>query len=72
VVQDSPHGHAKITAFISGSIKNAQQLQQMNFEQLKSRCQQAAKHNQSLLADLRRQWPSQFAEWLPDTINKLL
>jgi len=72
VVQDSPHGHAKITAFISSSIKNAQQLQKMNFEQLKSRCQQAAKHNQSLLADLRQQWPSQFAEWLPNTINKLL
>jgi hypothetical protein len=31
----------------------------------------AATHNQQLLAQMQRQWPGDFAQWLPEAIAKL-
>jgi hypothetical protein len=72
IVQDSPHGLAKITQFVSSSINTVQHLQGMDLSYVKHRCQQAALHNQDRLAKMRLQWPLDFANWLPNAIPKLL
>jgi hypothetical protein len=38
---------------------------------LLEQCQAAADHNQKLLAQMQRQWPEDFANWLPQLISKL-
>lgn len=68
---DSPCGISKIEAFISSNIELYSKLQTSNFNQIKARCQQAAKHNQQRLQELQQQWPLDFAHWLPDTLLEL-
>jgi hypothetical protein len=70
--QDTPHGIDKISLFVSDSIQNVKKLQQMNFLQLQSRCTRAATHNQQQLARLKSQWPTDFAQWLPCVIDKII
>jgi hypothetical protein len=72
VIQDSPHGVDKISKFIQASIHNVVCLQNINLAQVQTRCKQAASHNQQHLAQLRQQWPVDFAQWLPATIEKII
>lgn len=72
VRQDSPHGINKISAFIKASTENVQRLRQLDLNTIRSRCQQAANHNQQLLAAMRQRWPQDFAIWLPTVIEKIL
>lgn len=67
----TPDGIAKIQQFISSSIENQQRITCMDFDAVKLRCQKAATHNQKLLANLRKQWPQDFADWLPEVIKQL-
>lgn len=69
--QDSPYGLAKIARFVDSSLRNVTRLQNLDIEQIKQRCRQAAIHNQSVLAQMRRQWPNDFAQWLPSVIDKI-
>lgn len=68
---DTPHGIKKVETFISSNIRLYQELQKLNFEQVKKRCQQAAIHNQQRLAELQQQWPADFAQWLLDVLPEL-
>lgn len=71
-IQDNtPYGIAKIEAFINANIELYSKLQTSNFNQIKTRCQQAANHNQQRLRDLQQQWPGDFARWLPDILLEL-
>lgn len=72
ITQDSPHGVNKISKFIESSIKNYQRLCGMDVSYIHQRGQQAAQHNQVLLTKFRQQWPSDFANWLPQTVSKIL
>lgn len=69
--QDSPYGLAKIAGFVDSSLRNVTRLQNLDIEQIKQRCCQAAIHNQSVLAQMRSQWPKDFAQWLPSVIDKI-
>jgi len=72
VYQDPPHGLQKIKAYIKSSIDSYNQLKTGNFEQIKARCLQAAQHNQHLLTSLQLQWPTNFANWLPKTVETII
>lgn len=72
VSQDPPNGVEKITAFVTASIKTTEVLQGMDFGLVQKRCMQAAAHNQQLLATWRLKWPKDFADWLPQVIEKLI
>jgi len=65
------YGADKIAAFVAGSIDNANRIIKMDSVQLKNRCNAAASANQKLLANMRVQWPSDFAAWLPQVIARL-
>jgi len=54
----------KIDEFVWQGNKAIAQIKKMNFEQVRQRCQQAANHNQKLLADLRSQWPAEILAWM--------
>jgi hypothetical protein len=65
------YGHGKIIEFVKLNIQNYHNIKNSDQTKLAVRCQTAATHNQQLLAHLQRQWPGDFAQWLPNTIAKL-
>ena len=65
------YGHGKITEFVKLNIHNYHNIKNSDQAKLAVRCQTAATHNQQLLAQMQRQWPVDFAQWLPNTIAKL-
>jgi hypothetical protein len=67
----SNHGLKKIRAYISSSIEISKKLENMDLQQLKTRCKTAAEHNQQLLVELQQRWPADFANWLPTAIDKI-
>jgi hypothetical protein len=67
---DTVYGHGKISEFVRLNIQNYQNLTTYD-QQLVTRCQTAALHNQQLLAQMQQQWPQNFANWLHSTIAKL-
>lgn len=70
--QDSPYGLKKIKAFVEHSIHTVQQLKIKDFQQVKQRCFQAARHNQQVLHKLQQQWPVDFSTWLPQVVAKII
>lgn len=65
------YGHEKISEFVKLNIQNYHNIKNLDQRKLATRCQVAATHNQQLLAHLQRQWPADFAQWLPKMIAKL-
>jgi hypothetical protein len=65
------YGHGKISEFVKLNIQNYHNIKNSDQVKLAARCQTAATHNQQLLAHLQRQWPGDFADWLPKMIAKL-
>ena len=65
------YGHGKIFEFVKINIQNYHNITQLDQNKLAARCQTAAVHNQQLLAQMQRQWPGDFAQWLPEAIAKL-
>lgn len=65
------YGHGKITEFVKLNIQNYHNIKNSDQVKLAVRCHAAATHNQQLLAQMQRQWPVDFADWLPNTIAKL-
>jgi len=65
------NGIKKIRTYIDSSIGIYKKLVVMDVQHLKTRCEQAAEHNQQHLANLQKQWPQDFANWLPTAISKI-
>jgi hypothetical protein len=65
------YGHEKISEFVKLNIQNYHNIKNLDQDKLATRCQNAATHNQQLLAQMQRQWPADFADWLPNAIAKL-
>lgn len=65
------YGHGKISEFVKLNIQNYHNITHLDQIKLAARCQTAAAHNQQLLANMQRQWPGDFAQWLHKTIAKL-
>ena len=61
----------KLTDFVFESIDIVNRFQQRDQARLKSRCIEAAEHNQKLLAEMQHSWPRDFANWLPGLLDKL-
>jgi hypothetical protein len=59
----------KIVEFIVDSLAVSRKLPNKNFNEIQARCKQAAQHNQKLLADMRQQWPGDFAAWWANNIQ---
>jgi len=51
--------------------QNYNSLKSRNFNELKTRCQQAADHNLRLLYRYRQQWPQDFAAWWPKVLDHM-
>lgn len=68
---DTMYGHGKISEFVKLNIQNYYNIKNSDQVKLSVRCQTAATHNQQLLAQMQRQWPIDFAQWLLNTIAKL-
>lgn len=66
------HQHLSVSNYVNSTISTAQKLKAMPAEQLNSRVQQAAKHNQQLLKNLRFQWAADFAHWWQHNIEALI
>lgn len=71
IEQEPTQGIKKIRAFVNSSIQNYEKLQRTNLDLLQQRCQQAALHNQRLLAQHRQQFPQDFTHWLLQTVETL-
>lgn len=69
VYQTGQNGVDKIRAWLQFALENLQNVK--SHPDLAVRCQQAATHNQQLLLLWKRRWPSDFAAWLPHTVNAL-
>lgn len=67
----SQKGNKKIISYITNSFANYENLRKLPLDKLKRRCQQAAMHNQMLLNSMQKQWPSDFAAWIPSVIAAL-
>ena len=65
------YGHGKISEFVKLNTHNYHNIKNLNQTKLAVRCHTAATHNQQLLAQMQRQWPEDFANWLPQLISKL-
>ena len=65
------YGHGKISEFVKLNIQNYHKITHLDQNKLTTRCQTAALHNQQLLAQMQREWPGDFAQWLPNTITKI-
>ena len=69
--EPSYRGIEKIRAYITSCVKIYQNLASMDQNKLRTRCEQAARHNYQRLAELQHQWPGDFANWLPMAIDKI-
>ncbi len=64
-------GVNKIKNFVAHSHKVYSDLVKLPTNHLVTRCSQAARHNQRLLADQAGIWPRQCATWLTELIDKI-
>ncbi len=67
--QTGENGIDKIRDWLKYAVQNLEQAKA--YPNLDARCLQAATHNQQLLLTWKKRWPSEFATWLPDTVNAL-
>ena len=49
--------------FVWKSLEIVRALKTMDLSELQNRCSQAARHNQTLLAEMATEWPNDFAQW---------
>ena len=61
----------RMVDFVRDGHESVEAMKQLPFEQVNLRCQQAAQHNQKLLAQMQTNWPTDFAKWLPGVIEKI-
>lgn len=61
----------KMIEYIFEVDRAATGMQAKPFAEIKQRCEQAAEHNQQLLATMQQQWPVDFAAWLPNVIEQI-
>jgi hypothetical protein len=61
----------KMVDFVRNGDESVTAMKKQSFDQIKRRCQQAATHNQKLLAQMQANWPADFANWLPSVIEKI-
>lgn len=61
----------KMIEYVFDAVKATSLMQDKPFNELKQRCEQAAAHNQKLLATMQQQWPADFAAWLPKVIEQI-
>lgn len=61
----------KMIEYIFEADSAATEMQSKSFAEIKDRCKQAAEHNQRLLSSMQKQWPADFATWLPSVIEKI-
>lgn len=61
----------KVRIYIWFSLKFMREAQQMDQQNLLSRCQTAALHNRRRLIDFQNRWPSDFQNWLNQLEHKL-
>lgn len=61
----------KVRNFVDWARLNHSRLLQQDFRELQIRCANMALHNQQVLSSMRRQWPRDFGQWLPQLIDSL-
>jgi len=61
----------KMVDFVREGHDAVELFRTMPWDQLSHRCQKAARHNQNLLAQMQANWPSDFAQWWPQVIEKI-
>jgi len=61
----------KMVDFIREGHDAVEKFKTMPWDTLSQRCQQAAQHNQKLLAQMQTNWPTDFAKWLPAVIDHI-
>jgi hypothetical protein len=61
----------KMVDFIFEGHDAVEKFKAMPWPELSQRCEQAAQHNQTLLAQMQSNWPIDFANWWPSVIEKI-
>jgi len=61
----------RLVDFFIDAEKSVLELKEQSFDAVKSRCLQAAQHNQNLLAQMAQKWPADFAAWWPSVLAKI-
>lgn len=65
------HDSHKVKKYIKSSRQSQEYLQTLDTNYIKQRCMQSANHNQKILQQMQKSWPSDFAQWLPSVIEKI-
>jgi len=68
--QTGSHGD-RMVDFVQDAAESVAAMKQLPFEQVRQRCQQAAEHNQQLLAQMKVTWPADFAAWWSGVVDKI-
>jgi hypothetical protein len=61
----------RLVDFIKDADQSVDSIKKQDFVTAKTRCQQAAEHNQNVLAQMAQQWPADFAEWWSAVLKKI-
>jgi len=61
----------RMVDFVRDGDESVIAIKKQSFEQVKQRCQQAANHNQQLLATMKQTWPADFAQWWAQVVDKI-
>ena len=61
----------KMVVFIFEGHDAVEKIKATSWPELSQRCEQAAQHNQNLLAQMQSNWPTDFANWWPSVIEKI-
>jgi hypothetical protein len=61
----------RLVDFVRDGDESVAAIKTQSFEQTKQRCQQAANHNQQLLAKMKSAWAVDFAQWWPQVLEKI-
>jgi hypothetical protein len=69
-LQTGSHGD-RMVDFVQDAAESVAAMKQLPFEQVRQRCQQAAEHNQQLLAQMKVTWPADFAAWWSGVVDKI-
>lgn len=68
---DSIFGIDKVRSYMHSNKKIYEHLLTLDSDVLKQRCSVAARKNQQILKNMSQQWPSDFAQWLPNVIETI-
>jgi hypothetical protein len=61
----------KLVDFVYAGAHTVDKIKQQQFDTIQQRCHRAATHNQTVLSNMRQQWPLDLAAWWPKVVQSI-